>query len=518
MKTIRIYLLLSLLLCTCACSDFLDKEPVEDYESKQILTSDDGLEALLTGLYDIMSGRYYYGEHMYLYEAAKGPDFFTRNVSGGSSYNYETRYAESSLTNSNAKTSWLTIYSLIRNATLLIENIDEVPTSETAIHRNMKGQAYALRGLAYFDLMRLFAYPPAYSCTWGSRYDERFKWGVPIIRDVETGTNIFDYEIRRETADDTYAYILEQLEKASLLLGSSDVERGRVNPAAVKALRMRVLLYMERWNDVITLGEEWMSEYDALYSMIPGESYAENYYKAHNSESIWELDYSASDNLGSNSLNYWVRKPTYQLPGDERDGTVSQNVGYAKLALSWGHSNRGLDFLMNYSKDVRQYLICELGIANHPDYKGVRRYVGDPFHYVHNIPIVRLPEIYLTLAEAYYMTDDTGMAAEYTTRVSLPRRFAAASITSVSNILNERRREFILEGHTYWDYFRTGRNLTNRQIIENITTSTISFGSPSGRSYRVVYPIPLAEMNANPAIRDQQNPGYDPWVFGIEED
>ncbi len=517
MKTIRIYMLLALLFCTCACSDFLDKEPVDDYDSEQILTTTDGMEALLTGLYDILSGRYYYGSHMYLYEAAKGPDFFTRNVSGGSSYNYETRYSESSLLNGNAKASWLAIYSLIRNATLLIDNIDEVPTSDTETHRLIKGQAYALRGLAYFDLMRLFAYPPIFSCTWGSRYDERFKWGVPIIRDVETGSDIFDYEIRRETADATYGYIIEQFEKASSLLGSRPTGRGLINPAAVKALRMRVLLYMEKWSDVITLGEEWITEYDGQYSMLSAESYPENYYAAHNSESIWELDYSTSDNLGSNSLNYWVRKPTYQMPGDERDGTVSQNVGYAKLALSWGHTNNGLDFLTNYANDVRQYLICELGIENLPDYRGIRKYVGDPFHYVHNIPMVRLPEIYLTLAEAYYMTGDTGMATEYTSRVSEPRRKAAASITSVNNILNERRREFILEGHTYWDYFRTGRNLTNRQIIENSTVATISFGSPSGRSYRVVYPIPLAEMNANPAIRDQQNPGYDPWVFGTEE-
>lgn len=516
-RNIIIALSVPALLLVQGCSDFLDKEPVTDYDSGIILTTTDGMEALLTGMYDLLAGRYYYGSHMYLYEAAKGPDFFTRNVSGGSSYNYETRYTESSILNGNAKNSWLQIYSLIRNATLLIENIDDVPATDTDIHRRIKGEAYALRGLAYFDLMRLFAYPPIFSCTWGGKYNEQFKWGVPIIKDVETGTNIFDYEIRRETADDTYAYILDQFGKAALLLGEKATGRGRMNPAAVKALTMRALLYMEKWDEVITLGEEWIAQYEGQYSMLSWESYPENYHMPFNSESVWELGYSESDNLGSNALNYWVRKPTYELPGNELDGKVSQNVGYAKLALSWGHTNNGLNFLTNYTNDVRQYLICELGIENHPDYKGVRRYVGTKFHYVHNIPMVRLPEIYLSLAEAYFNVGDTGMAADYTTRVSLPRRKAAASITSAANVLNERRREFILEGHTYWDYFRTARNLTNRQIIENSTTATISFGSPSGRSYRVVYPIPLAEMNANPAIRDQQNPGYDPWVFGTEE-
>ena len=89
----------------------------------------------------------------------------------------------------------------------------------------------------------------------------------------------------------------------------------------------------------------------------------------------------------------------------------------------------------------------------------------------------------------------------------------------MNDILDESRREFILEGHTYWDFFRNGRNITGRPIIESIGSSaTISFGSPSGMSYRVVYPIPLSELNANPAIRDQQNPGYAPWKPGVEDD
>ncbi len=155
-------------------------------------------------------------------------------------------------------------------------------------------------------------------------------------------------------------------------------------------------------------------------------------------------------------------------PGSERDGKVSQNVGYAKLGLTWGGTFNGINFLENYSNDIRRYLICELGIENHPEYRGIRRYVGDPVHSIHNVPVVRLPEVYLSLAEGYYMVGDTPKATEYTTRISQPRRKAAASISSATSILNERRREFILEGHTYWDHFRTARNMTGRQIIESI--------------------------------------------------
>jgi len=138
---------------------------------------------------------------------------------------------------------------------------------------------------------------------------------------------------------------------------------------------------------------------------------------------------------------------------------------------------------------------------------------------VYNIPVVRLPEIYLSLAEAYINIGNAQQASYFTSLVSVPRRKAETNVTTNVHVLDERRREFILEGHTYWDHFRTGRNLTARQIVEAINHTSITFGviSPA-RNYRVVYAIPLSELNANPAIRNQQNPGYAAWVQDAAED
>jgi hypothetical protein len=512
MKKILYFLFLLPLL---SCSDILDKEPYDMYEKDVILTTE-GMDLLLRGAYSIMAGQNYYGALLYLYEAAKGPDFFVRNVSGGFSFYTENRYAETSTTNGNARTLWLNIYHVIRNTTILIENIDSV-IGNTEELRRIKGEAYTLRGLAYFDLMRLFAYPPIFSVPGHARYDDQFRWGVPIINTVEKGSSIFKYEVRRETADSTYKFIIDQFERAERLLEGRTVVKGQANAATAKALLIRAYLYLENWDKVIKEGEAWIEKYGSRYTMIPWEGYPANYHKSFNMESVWEFGYSTSDNLRSNSLNYWVRRPTWNEPGEERDGTVSQNVGYSKLGLTWGGTTRGYDFLVNYANDIRQYLICHMGLENKPEYLTVRKYVGDPYHFVHNIPVVRLPEIYLSIAEAYANKGDMGEATAYTSLVSQPRRKAAANITTTTNVLNERRRELILEGHTYWDHFRTARNITGRHIIESINSASVTFGSPSA-NYRVVYPIPLSEMNANPAIRDQQNPGYPAWVHAIEED
>lgn len=507
----------SVLVFTACERTYLDKEPMDSLDASYVLTTGEGMEMLLNGAYNELQSYNWYGGLLYLYEAAKGPDFFVRNVSGGYSFYTENRYAESSTYNGNARNLWLTIYNTILNTTLLLENIDKVPGDVTELRR-IKGEAYALRGLAYFDLCRLFAYPPKYSCTWGSSYREDFKWGVPLLESAEMGRNIMDYQVRRASADDCWKYIDEQFGKAYNLLHGRWAQNGHVGAAAVKLLQSRVALFMERYSDAVAICNEWISEFGGSYSLIPYESYPSQYYKPFNSESVWEIKYTESDNLSSYSINYWVRRPTYDMPGNPLDGEVSQNVGYAKLGLTYGNALNGLESMRSYSADIRQTLVCSMGIQG-KDYHTIRRYVGEPYHFVHNVPVVRLPEVYLNLAEACWECGDAAAAAEALSVVTRIRRKADASISGVNNILNERRREFILEGQTYWDFFRKGRNITNRPVMESIVSgSSIKFGNPTGLSYRVVYPIPLSEMNANPDIRDQQNPGYAAWKFGVEDE
>ena len=259
-----------LLFSILSCSDVLNKEPYNLYENDIILTTE-GMDLLLTGSYSIMSGSNYYGACLYLYEASRGPDFFVRNVSGGFSFYYENRYTISATTNGNARPMWQTIYSSIRNLTILIENIDNV-RGNTEELRRIKGEAYLLRGLCYFDLMRLFAFPPLFSVPGHSRYNERCLWGVPIINNVEVGSNVFNYEVRRETAETTYAFILDQFERAERLLEGRIVSQGHANAAAAKALLIRLYLYLENWDKVIEEGEAWIEKYGSSYAMIPYDS------------------------------------------------------------------------------------------------------------------------------------------------------------------------------------------------------------------------------------------------------
>ena len=553
MKTIRIFAAAAaamLLLAGCQKS-FLDKESRSALPGEWVVTTEDGLDLLLTGAYNGLQNRNYYGGVLYLYEATKGPDFFQRVASGGYSFAAENQYSGGKSQSGNCPNAWTQIYNVIRNTTIILESIDDV-AGDIGHLRHIKGEAYALQALAYFDLLRLYAYPPRFSCPWGAAYNEQYKWGVPIIDTIDKGSNILDYctyqdddriivyrpdrigdlteaeralidayperiaeGVGRNTAEECWDLVKTQLERSWALMQDVSAENGRLGAAAILALRQRVALYMEEYASVIDLGKLWLSRFESNYAMIGHESWSSQYYKPFTSESIFELKFSESDNNGSNSINYWARKQTYNIPGSELDGTMSGNVGYAKLGLTYGTASSGKEMLETYPQDVRKYLICDLGVPG-TGWKSIRRYVGEPYHYVHNIPLIRLPEIYLNMSEAYFKRGGINEAVDFLSRVTLPRRQEASpAINNINVILDERRREFIFEGQTYFDWFRNGRDIAGRPVLGYISSAaTISFGTTT----QVVYPIPLLEMNANPAIRRQQNPGYGEWSFGIEDD
>ena len=519
MKTLthKIILLAIATLTAVSCTTLLEKLPYQEYTDEEVLNSADGLQALLNGTYDVVKSRYYYGALIYQYDVAKGCDFFVRDVGGGTSMTSEASYSASSTSSGSGPYAWTTIYSVITNANIILDHVDSL-AGDVETLRRIKGEALALRGLAYFDLMRLFAYPPHFSIL---NQDvpgyEQLTLGVPIMKDSDMSLHPENYTIRRVGADTVYNYILEQFTKAkSFLEGKKDSE-GYINAATASALRMRVLLYLERWSDVIAEGEEWMAKYGDNYSMISYDSYQYNYYKPFNSESVWELEYTEANSLGSNSLNHWVRKPTDDDPQSATYGDVVMNTGYARVGFMYGNPNNGLPFLQAYPNDIRLVWLCKLGIQEHPEYIGCRKYVGSPFHSTHNIPIIRIPEVYLTMAEAYYHVSDFVNAGKYASLVSQSRRKADISGSDINSIYGERRREYMLEGQNYFDMFRRGTNIRNRQYIELSDNGSITFGSITSQHYRTVYPIPLKEMNANPAIRNQQNPGYAAWVAGGEE-
>ena len=105
------------------------------------------LESVLNGAYDRMSSSSYYARAMIINGATRSDNFYPASTSG-------RNYASSMDFSSNGYGPWGTIYGVIAICNIVIQaDHASLEGSQAAISQTV-GEAYALRALAHFDLLR----------------------------------------------------------------------------------------------------------------------------------------------------------------------------------------------------------------------------------------------------------------------------------------------------------------------------------------------------------------------------
>ena len=129
-----------------------------------------------------------------------------------------------------------------------------------------------------------------------------------------------------------------------------------------------------------------------------------------------------------------------------------------------------------------------------------------------NIKVLRLSEVYLIASEAalHATTPDADKAATYLNAIRCrATQLPAATAATVSDdmILDERSKELFGEGNRFFDMIRLNRSITYNDDFQNVPVSTRE-KTIDRTFYKIVLPISQDEINANPALASQQNPGY----------
>ena len=127
-----------------------------------------------------------------------------------------------------------------------------------------------------------------------------------------------------------------------------------------------------------------------------------------------------------------------------------------------------------------------------------------------NIKLIRLSEIYLIAAEAALQSGDKEAAADYLNAIrkrSPNLAPATAATITLDMILDERSKELFGEGHRFFDMIRCNRSIEFNDDFQDVPISQRE--KVIDRTfYKIVLPISQDELNANPALRSQQNKGY----------
>ena len=132
----------------------------------------------------------------------------------------------------NVGTLWMVGYKIISMANTLIEGIDESKEE----NKQILGEAYFMRALIHFNMVTLFAKP--YSLG-------RDNIGVPLR------TSNKESEVKRNSVGEVYDKVIEDLVKASELMGKSRGNAGYASKEAALGLLSRVYLYMEDYDNCI---------------------------------------------------------------------------------------------------------------------------------------------------------------------------------------------------------------------------------------------------------------------------
>jgi starch-binding outer membrane protein, SusD/RagB family len=454
MQTKIKYSLLFLLTLTLAsCKKFLAVQPV-DYVSDQVTIVDaTSAQTAVRGVYRALANDSYYGSLFQTFGYLPGD-----NVQWTGSQSVIQQFISHNIQadNGNLESVWLAIYATINDANNVIAKVPGVvdATFTPALRNQLIGEARFIRALAYFDLARV----------WG---------GVPIALTPtlsstdKSGTGV-------SSLSQVYAQVLSDLNAADSLLPLPTTQNPvRANRETVWALKARYYLYQQNW----TLAENYAGQVIAdtkNYTLLtPYSSFFTPASAVATKESVFELSYSATYTNGHRG--YW------QPPAN--GGTRQWAPNDAFVALVNDPTIGG----------NRSALVAKTSAGLWYGNLYYRSPATDPAY------VIRIAELYLIRAEARAQQNNlsaTNGALSDLNAIRTRAGLAASTAVFQTDILlaieNERRIEFALEPHRWFDLVRTGR-------------AAAVLGVTDPKKY--VFPFPAAEVTLSNGNLPQ-NPGY----------
>lgn len=509
------YLLVAaMLLVFAGCNDILeDTEPPTAVSGDIVLTTEDGVNALRASVYSKLrtfgfSTEYFIGPSAFADE--------TRSRVGASRMeglnNAEGTFGTTHLRPYNQ------VYSLILDANLLISGVEEGVLPQETLDR-YRGEAYALRAFAMHNLVRALGYEP------NDPLVRDAEWDLGIIIRTEPTIDVEDADQRpRNTVNEVYTQILDDLSQAKTLLAGVD-DRIRVNEAFVDGLTARVNLYAGNWEDASQAAQDAINNASDLSLASSEEEVANMFFETSDyTEGIFVLDVNpntepigggsnTNDGPAAYTSTQWVAQvPTQKVLdlyededyriGDfvrDEDGNIEIDDATGVRLYEGGWYQPCFD-----STEDDPQSGCD---AVNDDELSTNKFNGANGNLSDDLRYMRLAEMFLIWAEA--AAKDANSPAAGVDALDELRQARGLDPISVANpsalldieafedeILDERMRELVVEGHRFWDLKRTGRDIRNPDNSLKMAAD----------SYRILANIGANLRNVNPEL--VENPGY----------
>lgn len=429
---------------------------------------------------------------------------------------------------------WGSFYTMISRANYFIEGINafsqsaaEDLSAEEKLELDLYlSEAYFMRSYSYFELTKRFCvdYNP-------STADSDLGLPLQMVYDPTPKRDSYPSRSSLKVTYDTITgdlkrseeYMTKAIAGLEAVTSTSYTElktyaKGiALNPYisidAITAFKARVALQMEDFTTAYTAATSLISggKYPLINTNNP-TAYQDMWHYDTGTETIWQIKMTSLDDMGSQTGSIFI-------------GVVASSKDYIPSA--------DLLDLYDIDSDIRfgayfgEYnLTVSSGASG--DIYFFNKYPGNPnistdsrAQFVNQSKPFRISEMYLIAAEAYarQATPNLTNASKYLNDLQTARivDHTAGSYTTVNSLMselrNERQRELVGEGFRIMDLKRWGLGVKrsesqNDNLILFPGQSNTNKLDKSADDFRMVWPIPKAEMDANPQLSGQQNRGY----------
>lgn len=266
------YGLLVLIFISAGCSKFLDVDRPDNLVKDNFWQNRDQVYSSLIGIYTgmnscVSSFQVWGDSRSSLYAPGIGTEFTSNHF----------QFLAQDIYTNNSLTSWAEIYKAVGRANAFIKNAPEGlkndPTFKQEELQQMMGEAYALRGLFYFYLVRSFK-------------------EVPIIKEpYESDAQMFNTAASTET--EVLNFIEEDLsyalKNAPVTFTDAKERHGRITKNAVRAILADVKLWRNQYTACIDLCKTIDKSYAS--SLVRPLDWYTIFYPGNSTESIFEYQY-----------------------------------------------------------------------------------------------------------------------------------------------------------------------------------------------------------------------------------
>lgn len=473
----------------------LDLTPYSAVTSETLVGSDAGVKVMANGCLMMMKEqltedtRNMYVRHLFhLTEFPSDNVLIVKSTPDNLWYSFNRGHISDQL---NTTYLWYTGYKIILETNHIINKvaIDESVTDEM---KQYVGEAYFYRAMVFFDLARIFSFPPSHG---------KENPGI-VIRTTVDGED----SKARSTVGETYKQIISDLRKAADLMTMRDASNINesakyANKWAALGLLSRAYLFTEQYDSAIYFANQVIDE--GPYALEPRETYINSFWNSSSSdEDLFVIYYDKTEDKGGATI------------GSMYNG---EGAGWGEVFPSQPYH----ELVATYNNDIRNQFIDTVFV---PNTTTISKYPGSTFDmfYINkfsnqdgiptlNSPAyIRLSEVYLNRAEAYAHLSQDQDALDDVNTIRERAGLTGEELVTTSNltsehgytdvldaVLGERRIELAFEGQRRDDLLRNKIDLDRTYVsAQNMSgdTDVYPYNGP-----RQIYFIPLNEIIYNPA-------------------